>query len=143
MRNVLPLAAVFLALSTTALADGTLPAGAIKKGSLANAKLVQDAKLGVAAKVATKGCSQPGGFELRARNARRCGGPAALEGVVDRVRLRQQISGENRFLRRRTRRCQLDYREVASMVSGLLWGLPRAIVVAMHTWVVRRQFVVS
>ncbi len=63
MRNVLPLAAIFLALSTTALAEGDLPAGAIKRGSLANAKLIQDAKLGVAAKVATKGCSQPEGFE--------------------------------------------------------------------------------
>jgi len=36
-----------------------LPKGAIRAGSLANPKLIQDAKMGVAAKVATLGCSKP------------------------------------------------------------------------------------
>lgn len=39
--------------------DVPLPDGAIKKGSLANAKLIADAKLGVAAKVGAMGCSKP------------------------------------------------------------------------------------
>jgi hypothetical protein len=43
----------------TQAADG-LPAGAIKRGTLANAKLVQDAKMGVASKVATLGCTNLG-----------------------------------------------------------------------------------
>jgi hypothetical protein len=63
MRNAFLLAVVMLALTTTAFAQGNLPAGAMKRGSLANAKLTQDAKLGVAAKVATMGCSQPGAVE--------------------------------------------------------------------------------
>jgi hypothetical protein len=63
MRIAFPLAAIFLAMTTAAQAQGNLPAGAMKRGSLANAKLIQDAKLGVAAKVATMGCSQPGAVE--------------------------------------------------------------------------------
>jgi hypothetical protein len=39
--------------------DVPLPEGAIKRGSLANAKLIADAKLGVAAKVGAMGCSKP------------------------------------------------------------------------------------
>jgi len=37
----------------------TLPKGAIKDGSLSNQKLIGDAKVGVAAKVATLGCDKP------------------------------------------------------------------------------------
>jgi len=36
-----------------------LPKGAIKNGSLSNQQLIGDAKVGVAAKVATLGCSKP------------------------------------------------------------------------------------
>jgi len=39
--------------------DEVLPEGTIKKGSLANAKLIADAKLGVAAKVGVMGCAKP------------------------------------------------------------------------------------
>ena len=44
--------------------DEILPEGTIKKGTLANAKLVADAKLGVAAKVGTMGCAKPERLEL-------------------------------------------------------------------------------
>ncbi|MCF6189556.1 MAG: hypothetical protein L3J51_03670 [Cocleimonas sp.] len=37
----------------------TLPKGAIKDGSLSNQKLIGDAKVGVAAHVATLGCNKP------------------------------------------------------------------------------------
>jgi hypothetical protein len=39
--------------------DEVLPEGTIKKGTLANAQLVADAKLGVAAKVGVMGCAKP------------------------------------------------------------------------------------
>jgi hypothetical protein len=39
--------------------DDGLPAGTLKKGTLANAQLVADAKLGVAAKVGVMGCTRP------------------------------------------------------------------------------------
>jgi hypothetical protein len=39
--------------------DEVLPEGTIKKGTLANAKLIADAKLGVAAKVGVMGCAKP------------------------------------------------------------------------------------
>ena len=43
-----------------AFGDGeVLPQGTIKKGTLANAKLIADAKLGVAAKVGVMGCVKP------------------------------------------------------------------------------------
>jgi len=43
-----------------AFANGeVLPQGTIRKGTLANAKLIADAKLGVAAKVAVMGCAKP------------------------------------------------------------------------------------
>lgn len=43
-----------------AYADDSLPAGAIKKGTLANAKLIEDTKTGIASKVATMGCTKLG-----------------------------------------------------------------------------------
>jgi len=39
--------------------DEALPKGTMKRGTLANAKLIADAKLGVAAKVGTMGCGKP------------------------------------------------------------------------------------
>lgn len=56
--NQILLAVCLCALSGIASA-ASLPKGAIQAGSLANAQLIQDAKMGVAAKVATQGCSQP------------------------------------------------------------------------------------
>ena len=52
------LAAALVALAATAHAE-PLPKGAVQAGTLANPKLIQDAKMGVAAKVATLGCSRP------------------------------------------------------------------------------------
>lgn len=40
----------------------SLPEGAIQEGSLSNQQLIQDAMVGVAAKVATEGCSAPESF---------------------------------------------------------------------------------
>lgn len=40
-----------------------LPKGTIKKGSLSNQKLIQDAMLGVSAKVATLGCEKIESFQ--------------------------------------------------------------------------------
>jgi hypothetical protein len=54
---------VLLGSALAAWADDDLPAGAIRKGTLANAKLIQDAKVGVAQKVATLGCTQLGDVE--------------------------------------------------------------------------------
>lgn len=52
------LAAALLAVS--AMANATpLPKGAVQAGTLANEQLIRDAKMGVAAKVAAQGCSQP------------------------------------------------------------------------------------
>ena len=39
--------------------DQVLPEGTIRQGTLANAKLIADAKLGVAAKVGVMGCTKP------------------------------------------------------------------------------------
>ena len=47
---------VAINLFSNAYADDVLPAGTIKKGSLCNEKLIMDAKMGIAAKVAILGC---------------------------------------------------------------------------------------
>ena len=52
--------AVALFVLVPAHADDSLPAGAVKKGTLANAKLIADTKTGVASKVATMGCTKLG-----------------------------------------------------------------------------------
>jgi hypothetical protein len=43
--------------------SSSLPDGAIQKGSLSNQKLIQDASVGVAAKVATLGCAKVESFQ--------------------------------------------------------------------------------
>ena len=49
-----------VAIVSVAHAQGrSLPAGALREGTLANEKLIRDAKMGVAAKVAVLGCSKP------------------------------------------------------------------------------------
>lgn len=50
---------LFLA-GTLCVAESKLPEGTIREGSLANGKLIQDTKIGVAAKLASSfGCSKP------------------------------------------------------------------------------------
>lgn len=49
-------------LSVFLFAENNLPEGAIKRGSLSNAKLINDAKLGVVSKVAQMGCNKPESF---------------------------------------------------------------------------------
>jgi len=63
MRNVLLVGVASLTAALSVWADDGLPAGALGKGTLANPKLVQDAKVGVAQKVATMGCTQLGGVD--------------------------------------------------------------------------------
>jgi len=51
---------MLVTVSLPAWSEGeALPDGAIKRGTLANAKLIIDAKLGVAAKVESMGCAKP------------------------------------------------------------------------------------
>lgn len=54
---------LLLFLSSNAIAKEKLPEGAIKAGSLSNQKLIKDAMLGVAGKVAILGCDKPEGFK--------------------------------------------------------------------------------
>lgn len=54
---------MILVLTSFAFADDKLPYGALSKGSLSNSKLISDTKVGVAAAVATKGCSHLENFE--------------------------------------------------------------------------------
>jgi hypothetical protein len=63
MCKALLVAITFLALGSLSWAADKLPPGTMKKGTLANAKLIRDAKLGVASKVAVMGCTKPGDFE--------------------------------------------------------------------------------
>jgi hypothetical protein len=51
---------LLLGINQVTSAADALPPGAVKRGTLANAKLVEDAKTGVASKVATLGCSSLG-----------------------------------------------------------------------------------
>ena len=51
---------VLLVINQVILAADTLPLGAVQRGTLANAKLIEDAKVGVASKVATLGCTSLG-----------------------------------------------------------------------------------
>ena len=61
MKPVIALAAVIaLSALAPAHAEGPLPAGVVKKGTLANAKLIADTKTGVASKVAMRGCTKLG-----------------------------------------------------------------------------------
>ena len=57
------LVAITIVLSSVSWGADKLPAGAMKKGTLANAKLIRDAKMGVVSKVAVMGCTKPGDFE--------------------------------------------------------------------------------
>jgi hypothetical protein len=59
MKHLLALSAL-LGIAQGAMADDGLPAGTVQRGTLANAQLISDAKLGVAQKVATLGCTNLG-----------------------------------------------------------------------------------
>src|SRR5262245_33605493 len=67
MRYILfSLAAVATAVLVSSAGTGmaqSLPAGTIKKGTLANQKLIQDAMLGVTGKSATLGCTRIDSYE--------------------------------------------------------------------------------
>ncbi len=63
MCKSLWVAIALLVFGHSSWATDKLPAGTIKSGTLANAKLIQDAKLGVVSKVAVMGCSKPGDFK--------------------------------------------------------------------------------
>lgn len=63
MRKRLLVALAFLVVSSFSWAADNLPAGVIRKGTLANATLIRDAKLGVVSRVAVMGCTKPGDFE--------------------------------------------------------------------------------
>ena len=63
MCQSLLVAIALIVFSSLTSAAEKLPAGAIKKGTLANAKLIRDAKMGVVSKVAVMGCTKPGDFE--------------------------------------------------------------------------------
>lgn len=58
LRAVLLVVLVMLAAGCATKGSSALPAGTIQAGSLANAKLITDAMVGVVAKVATLGCSK-------------------------------------------------------------------------------------
>jgi hypothetical protein len=51
---------LLVAIHQVSQADDSLPPGAVQRGTLANAKLIEDTKLGVASKVGTMGCSSLG-----------------------------------------------------------------------------------
>jgi len=82
-----------------AFGDGeVLPQGTIKKGTLANAKLIADAKLGVAAKVGVMGCVKPERLEpYVVAMPTGVPGRTAVERALGRIRLQQQISGPYRL----------------------------------------------
>jgi len=59
MRSLACLGLLFIIAVPASGNDDVLPQGTIKKGTLANAQLIADAKLGVAAKVGVMGCAKP------------------------------------------------------------------------------------
>jgi hypothetical protein len=63
MKKLLAIVA-FLGCVQLAAADEKLPPGALKHGSLANAKLIEDTKVGVASKIASLGCTQLGDVDV-------------------------------------------------------------------------------
>ena len=56
------IAGMCVAVMSSAVAASQPPEGAIRQGSLSNHTLIQDAMVGVAARVATQGCQSPEGF---------------------------------------------------------------------------------
>ena len=57
-KIILPLICI-LSFTSLAFSEVKLPEGTIQAGSLCNQKLIMDAKVGVAGKVATLGCDKP------------------------------------------------------------------------------------
>jgi hypothetical protein len=63
MKKILLFAALLSCIQVAA-ADESLPPGALKRGTLANAKLIEDTKAGVASKIASMGCTQLGDVDI-------------------------------------------------------------------------------
>ena len=64
MKKLLAVALCLGAVQITAAADESLPPGTVHHGTLANAQLIKDAKVGVASKVATLGCNNLGDVDI-------------------------------------------------------------------------------
>jgi len=62
MKKISTLLGLIALVSCFSAVGDELPGNAIRKGSLSNQKLIQDTKMGVAAKVATLGCEKPESF---------------------------------------------------------------------------------
>lgn len=63
MKTILAVAMIIGCIGI-AVADDNLPPGALKRGTLANAKLIEDTKVGVAGKIASLGCTQLGDVDI-------------------------------------------------------------------------------
>jgi hypothetical protein len=64
MRKLITFAVLFSVIQLKAVADEKLPPGTLKHGTLANANLIRDAKVGVAGKVGTMGCNALGDVDV-------------------------------------------------------------------------------
>ena len=63
MKEIILLLLLSCAIQAVHGADEPLPAGTVRRGTMANAQLISDAKMGVASKVATLGCTNLGDVE--------------------------------------------------------------------------------
>jgi hypothetical protein len=64
MRYFLALSILVSLIPTVQADDQHLPPGTLQRGTLANAQLIADAKVGVASKVGTMGCSKLGDVDI-------------------------------------------------------------------------------
>jgi hypothetical protein len=64
MHKLITFVLLFSVIQLKALADEKLPPGTVKHGTLANANLIRDAKVGVAGKVGSMGCSNLGNVDI-------------------------------------------------------------------------------
>jgi hypothetical protein len=64
MHKLIAIAVLFSVIQLKAVADEKLPPGTVKHGTLANANLIRDAKVGVAGKVGTMGCNNLGDVDV-------------------------------------------------------------------------------
>lgn len=60
MRRILTGLLLLTCIHSALAADAELPAGTVKRGTLANAKLIEDTKTGVASQIAASGCTKLG-----------------------------------------------------------------------------------
>jgi hypothetical protein len=64
MHKLISFVLLFSVIQLQAVADEQLPPGTVKHGTLANANLIRDAKVGVASKVGSMGCSTLGDVDV-------------------------------------------------------------------------------